>query len=44
VSVIICNLALQTIDENSNGQQDETEDVHVFWIDLKPPKKGARLY
>jgi hypothetical protein len=33
-----------TIDENGNGQQDETEDVHVFWIDLKAPKEGARLY
>jgi len=24
--------------------QDDIEDVHVFWIDLKSPQKGARLY
>lgn len=33
-----------TMDENGNGHQDETEDVHVFWIDLKAPNKGIRLY
>ena len=24
--------------------QDDIEDVRVFWIDLKSPQKGARLY
>ena len=33
-----------TIDENENGHQDDTENVHVFWIDLKAPNKGIRLY
>lgn len=33
-----------TMDENGNGHQDDTEDVHVFWIDLKAPSKGVRLY
>lgn len=33
-----------TIDENNNGHQDETENIHVFWIDLKAPNKGVRLY
>ena len=32
------------VDENVNGYQDDIEDVHVFWIDLKSPQKGARLY
>ncbi|MGB0428885.1 MAG: hypothetical protein ACPGLV_00320 [Bacteroidia bacterium] len=31
-------------DENKNGHQDETEQVHVFRIELKSPKKGVRLY
>lgn len=33
-----------TLDENKDGQQDETEEVHVFWINLKSPKEGTRLY
>jgi len=33
-----------TLDENGNGHHDDMEDVHVFWIDLNAPKKGARLY
>ena len=33
-----------TLDENENGHQDKTEDVHVFWIDLKAPDKGVRIY
>lgn len=25
------------IDQNNNGQRDEIEEIHVFWIDLKNP-------
>ena len=32
------------LDENKNGQRDEREPVHVFWIDLKNPNKTGRLY
>ena len=33
-----------TLDENKDGQQDDTEKVHVFWIDLKSPRKATRMY
>ncbi len=29
---------------SNRSYQDDLEDVHVFWIDLKSPQKGARLY
>lgn len=31
-------------DENGNGKREEQEPVHVFWIDLKAPSEGIRLY
>lgn len=31
-------------DENKNGQGDETETVHIFWIDLKNPGNNGRQY
>lgn len=32
------------LDNNNNGQQDEEEPIHIFWIDLKDPTKGERQY
>ena len=32
------------LDTNENGQQDEGEPIHVFWISLKDPNKTGRLY
>ncbi len=32
------------IDENGNGQNDEKETIHVFWIDLKDPHFNGREY
>lgn len=32
------------LDENENGIQDDKEDVHVFWIDLKNPENRGRLF
>lgn len=32
------------LDENKNGQRDETETVHIFWIDLKNPRNNGRQY
>ncbi len=32
------------LDENKNGERDETEKVHVFWIDLKNPRNNGRQY
>ena len=32
------------LDENNNGQIDDGEVDHVFWIDLKNPEKAGRLY
>lgn len=31
------------LDENANGQRDEFEPIHIFWIDLKDPKTNGRL-
>lgn len=31
-------------DDNANGARDDTEDMHIFWIDLKDPKNTGRLY
>lgn len=31
-------------DKNKNGQSDEGESIHVFWIDLKDPNKKGRQY
>ncbi|MDR6969615.1 hypothetical protein J2X31_003648 [Flavobacterium arsenatis] len=31
-------------DTNKNGKQDESEPIHIFWIDLKDPNKTGRLY
>jgi len=33
-----------TLDQNNNGEQEPTEEVHVFWIDLKNPEAGRRLF
>lgn len=32
------------LDNNNNGQQDEGEPIHIFWIDLKDPSKTGRQY
>jgi len=32
------------LDENKNGQRDENEKVHIFWIDLKNPRNNGRQY
>ncbi len=32
------------LDENKNGQKDETEKVHIFWIDLKNPRNNGLQY
>jgi hypothetical protein len=32
------------LDNNNNGQQDEGEPIHIFWIDLKDPNKTGRQY
>lgn len=32
------------LDENANGQYDEGEPIHIFWIDLSNPAKTGRLY
>jgi hypothetical protein len=31
-------------DSNNNGQQDEGEPIHIFWIDLKAPNQTGRTY
>jgi hypothetical protein len=32
------------LDSNANGQQDENEPIHIFWIDLKDPANTGRQY
>ena len=32
------------LDKNENGQIDDGEEVHIFWIDLKDPQKTGRQY
>jgi hypothetical protein len=32
------------LDENNNGQRDATENIHVFWIDLKNPINNGMQY
>jgi hypothetical protein len=32
------------LDQNDNGQPDEGEPIHIFWIDLKDPQKTGRQY
>lgn len=32
------------LDKNNNGQNDDKEDIHVFWIDLKNPNNNGRQY
>ncbi|MCR4030573.1 MULTISPECIES: hypothetical protein [Flavobacterium] len=32
------------LDTNNNGQADENEPIHIFWIDLKDPNKTGRQY
>lgn len=32
------------LDSNNNGQQDELEPVHIFWIDLKDPNRTGQQY
>ena len=32
------------LDANNNGQQDESEPIHIYWIDLKDPSKTGRQY
>lgn len=32
------------LDENKNGQRDDTEQVHIFWIDLKNPRNNGQQY
>ncbi|MFK8008503.1 MAG: hypothetical protein AB8H03_19245 [Saprospiraceae bacterium] len=32
------------LDRNANGKREEEEPIHIFWLDLKIPKMGERLY
>ena len=32
------------LDENGNGRADESEPIHIHWIDLKDPQRTGRLY
>lgn len=32
------------LDSNKNGQHDENEPVHIFWIDLNDPSRSGRQY
>ncbi len=32
------------LDENKNGQIEETENVHIYWIDLKNPRNNGLQY
>lgn len=32
------------LDENKNGQIDEKERIHIFWVDLKKPENSGRQY
>lgn len=32
------------LDQNGNGNREKEEPIHVFWIDLKNPQMGKRLY
>jgi hypothetical protein len=32
------------LDSNNNGQKEESEPIHIFWVDLKDPVKTGRLY
>lgn len=32
------------LDENNNGQAEDDEDIHVFWIDLENPHNKGRQY
>ena len=32
------------LDENTNGKREEEEPIHIFWLALKAPKIGERLY
>lgn len=32
------------LDENKNGQIEELEPIHIFWIDLKNPERTGRKY
>lgn len=32
------------LDENHNGIAEDTENIHIFWIDLKDPGKNGRQY
>lgn len=32
------------MDANNNGQQEEDEPIHIYWIDLKDPSKTGRQY
>lgn len=33
-----------TLDKNKNGTADETEPIHIFWIDLANPENTGRGY
>lgn len=32
------------LDNNKNGQKDEGEPIHIFWIDLNDPSRTGRQY
>jgi hypothetical protein len=32
------------LDENNNGNRDQKENIHIFWIDLKNPANNGRQY
>jgi hypothetical protein len=31
-------------DENANGEQEPSEAIHIFWVDLKDPSRTGRIY
>jgi len=32
------------LDRNENGQIDDNEPIHIFWVDLKDPTKTGQQY
>ncbi len=32
------------LDENQNGQQDESEPIHIYWVDLNDPTRLGRQF
>jgi Ca2+-binding EF-hand superfamily protein len=32
------------LDENQNGQLEDSEPIHIYWIDLNEPSRTGRQY